>query len=140
MLLSSPSRHFYHRDDPDLQYYHRHYRNLRLSYQLLWQISRVVPDHRHPHHPYHLIELHHWEINMTNKDSKDKKPDLPHPPTTPGQQNRRGGRQQHRNCWNNPGGGGHPPRILARHLASRTTSLITRARMMRLCSTTPSSK
>jgi hypothetical protein len=42
---------------------------------------------------------------MTNEDSKDKKPDLPHPPTTPGQRNRRGGRRQHRNRWNNHGGG-----------------------------------
>ncbi len=48
---------------------------------------------------------------MTNEDSMDKKPDLPHPPTTPGQQNRRGGRQQHQNRWNNPGGGASPKNI-----------------------------
>ncbi len=48
---------------------------------------------------------------MTNKDSKDKKPNLPHPPTTPGQQNHPGGRRQHRNRWNNPGGGASPRNI-----------------------------
>ena len=43
---------------------------------------------------------------MNGDNTKDKKPDLPHPPTNLGQQNRRGGRCEHQNCWNNPGGGG----------------------------------
>ncbi len=42
---------------------------------------------------------------MTDQTSTDKKPDLPHSPATHSQQNRRGGRRQHRNRWNSPGGG-----------------------------------
>ena len=42
---------------------------------------------------------------MSSDDSKDKKPNLPHPPKNVGQKNRRGGRRQHQNRWNNPRGG-----------------------------------
>ena len=48
---------------------------------------------------------------MTNQDSKDKKPDLPHSPPTPGQQHHCGGRRQHQNRWHHPGGGASPKNI-----------------------------
>ena len=48
---------------------------------------------------------------MTNDDWKDKKPNLPYMPMTPGQQNPRGGCHQHQNCWNNHGWGTSPKNI-----------------------------
>jgi hypothetical protein len=43
---------------------------------------------------------------MSSDNTKDKKPDLPHPPTNVGKQNCRSSRHQHQNRWNYPGGGG----------------------------------
>ena len=42
---------------------------------------------------------------MADHKPTAKKPGIPHSPAPPGQQHRRGGRRQHRNRWNNPGGG-----------------------------------
>ncbi len=76
---------------------------------------------------------------MANQTSTNKKPDLPHSPAPHGQQNCRGIHRQHRNRWNGPGGG-HPPKMLARRQALRTTYSITRAPTTQPCSTAPSNK
>ena len=48
---------------------------------------------------------------MTDHTPTPKKPDIPDSSANPGQQHRRGGRRQHRNRWNNPGGGASPKNV-----------------------------
>jgi hypothetical protein len=48
---------------------------------------------------------------MANQTSTNKKPDIPHSPAPHGQQNHCGGRRQHCNCWNGPGGGASPKNV-----------------------------
>ena len=48
---------------------------------------------------------------MADHTSTQKKPDIPDSPATSGQQHRRGGRRQHRNRWNNSGGGASPKNV-----------------------------
>jgi hypothetical protein len=48
---------------------------------------------------------------MADPTPTPKKPGIPNSPATPGQQHRCGGRRQHRNCWNNPGGGASPKNV-----------------------------
>jgi hypothetical protein len=48
---------------------------------------------------------------MADHTPTTKKPDIPNSPAPPGQQHCCGGRRQHRNCWNNPGGGTSPKNV-----------------------------
>ena len=48
---------------------------------------------------------------MADHTPTAKKPDIPNSPAPPGQQHRRGGRRQHRNRWNTPGGGASPKNV-----------------------------